>query len=161
MVDIVGRAYTVGEVEQVVDGCEDIVLGYMLGSKKVHLLLNRLLDEELARLARKTLGICLGDDSLKLLVANLLACLDSAIGEIVAKNELGTDGVVAEDLDDLARLKLNVNRVDKAVLDSLCKLSCDSGSVLCDDLTGELVNYGGRESKALYSCGKRDLLSGE
>ena len=106
MVDIVGRANAVSKVEEVVDGCEYIVLGYMLGSKKMHLFLNRLLDEVHAVVTLKALRVCLGDDRLELLVAYLLSELNATVRKIVSENKLGADGVVAEDLDDLLVLLL-------------------------------------------------------
>ena len=157
MVDIVCRANAVSEAKKIVDRGKDIFLGNVLRAKLCESLGDELLDVSLLSLALEALGLCSSDDLGKDTESNLLTCLNTAVGKVVAENKLGTNGVVAEHLNLTLKVSLNENLIYKAVLNCNSKLAGDLRSCLCNDLACERINHGLSKDETLNSSCKSNL----
>ena len=124
----------------------------MLGAELGESFLHQSLDVYFLALALKALCISSGNDLGENTESYLLACLNAAVGKIVAEHELGTNGIVTEHLNLSLELGLNDNLIYKAVLNSDSKLAGDLCACLCNDLARKRIN------DRLDAIGKPDIL---
>ena len=158
MVDIIRSTDAVAKAEQIVDRSEYIFLGDVLGSKLCNSLTNLVLDEIHTGIANKTVIICSGDDLIKNRVSYLLAGLNATVGKVVSENELGANGIIGKYFYFFTFLGLEKNLVYKAVLNSVCNIAVDEGSLFSNDFTGGGVNDCSGKSLVFNSSCKRKLL---
>ena len=133
VVDIVKVADTVRKTDQIVNGCENIILGNMLGAKLVNALLCLCLD---------------GVDIAAALLQNLTEhggsdlFVDAAVAQVKAEQVLGFGGVVGEDLDRDAVVEGKRDLIDTVLLNLARHLAGQRDACLADKLAREGVDGG-------------------
>ena len=133
MIDIVIMTDAVLQMHVIVDGCENIILGNMLGAKLMDTLLCLCLDG--VHITAALLQDLAEHDGSHLFV-------DAAVAQIKAEQVLGLGGVVGEDLDRDAVVEGKRDLIDTVLLNLARHLAGQRDACLADKLAREGVDGG-------------------
>ena len=149
MVDIVCGSHIVCEVEQIVDGCVNILAGDVLGAELID-------TSGTSRLDSVEVAAALFHNGKENGSGDLLA--NAAIEELVADDLFGPAGVVREYLDNFAVVKIDRNLVYCRVFDLESFLGSYNVTFLKEELAADGAYYGSSKTAVCDSLGDSKLL---